>query len=62
MDEGVAMRGCMYWSIMDNFKWAKGYFDRFGMIYVDYETQKRILKDSALWYKDVMASCGGLLH
>ena len=62
IDDGVDMRGYMHWSIMDNFEWAKGYFDRFGMIYVDYSTQKRILKDSALWYKEVIATNGELLH
>lgn len=62
MDEGVDMRGYMHWSIMDNLEWSKGYFDRFGMIYVDFKTQERILKDSALWYRDVIASNGELLH
>ena len=43
---------------MDNFEWAEGYHKRFGLVHVDYATQKRTLKDSALWYKDVIASNG----
>jgi len=39
---------------MDNFEWAYGYSKRFGIVYVDFKTQERILKDSALWYKDVI--------
>ena len=43
--EGVDMRGYFHWSILDNFEWAEGYKERFGLIYVDYPTQKRVLKD-----------------
>jgi beta-glucosidase len=46
---------------MDNFEWAEGYKHRFGMIYVDFATQQRTLKDSALWYRDVIASNGANL-
>ena len=56
--DGVDLRGYFQWSIMDNFEWAEGYRERFGLIYVDYPTQKRILKDSAYWYKEVIASNG----
>lgn len=57
-DEGVDLQGYFQWSLMDNFEWACGYSERFGMIYVDYATQRRIPKDSAYWYRDVMASNG----
>lgn len=59
--EGVDIRGYFHWSVMDNFEWAEGYKHRFGMIHVDYETQKRTLKDSAYWYRDVIRSNGGSL-
>ncbi len=50
MDQGVPVAGYMVWSLMDNFEWASGYEKRFGIVHIDYETQKRTLKDSALWY------------
>ena len=59
--EGVDIAGYFAWSLMDNFEWAKGYSERFGMIYVDYNTQKRIIKDSGYWYKEVIASNGDYL-
>ena len=52
------MKGYFYWSFLDNFEWGKGYMERFGLTYVDYGTQKRTLKDSAYWYRDVMADNG----
>lgn len=61
MDDGVVAKGYFVWSIMDNFEWRHGYEQRFGMIYVDYPTQRRILKDSAYWYKEVIASNGAIL-
>jgi beta-glucosidase len=57
---GVPVDGYFHWSIMDNFEWAEGYKERFGLIHVDYQTQKRTLKDSALWYAKVIASDGEL--
>jgi beta-glucosidase len=57
-DDGVPVNGYMYWSIIDNFEWAEGYKQRFGLIYVDYVTGERILKDSAYWYRDVIAANG----
>jgi beta-glucosidase len=48
---GVPMAGYMVWSLMDNFEWACGYDKRFGIVYVDYATQQRTLKDSARWYR-----------
>ncbi len=55
VDDGVA-KGYFLWSITDNFEWAHGYKQRFGIIYVDYATGERTLKDSAYWYKEVIAS------
>ena len=43
---------------MDNFEWSKGYLQRFGLVYVNYETQQRLPKDSLLWYRDVIAANG----
>ena len=53
--DGVPALGYFLWSIMDNFEWAEGYAKRFGIIHVDFETQQRILKDSANWYQSVIA-------
>jgi beta-glucosidase len=58
MQNGVPLAGYFVWSFMDNFEWAHGYSQRFGIIWVDYETQERLLKDSALWYKAVIAQNG----
>lgn len=57
-EEGVPVKGYFYWSFLDNFEWAKGYMERFGLTYVDYTTQERILKDSAYWYAEVMKENG----
>lgn len=57
-EDGVDARGYFAWSLMDNYEWAYGYSERFGLVHVDYETQKRIVKDSAKWYKTVMESNG----
>ncbi|AAM23648.1 Beta-glucosidase/6-phospho-beta-glucosidase/beta- galactosidase [Caldanaerobacter subterraneus subsp. tengcongensis MB4] len=54
IEEGGNLKGYFVWSLLDNFEWAHGYSKRFGIVYVDYETQKRILKDSAFWYKGVI--------
>lgn len=61
IDDGIEAKGYFLWSIMDNFEWAFGYDKRFGIIYVDYETQQRTLKDSAHWYKQVINSNGQTL-
>ena len=50
--EGADIQGYFAWSLMDNFEWAEGYAKRFGIVHVDYETQKRTPKQSALWYRD----------
>ncbi len=56
LDAGVPMAGYFVWSLMDNFEWAKGYTQRFGIVWVDYTTQQRLPKDSALWFKQVIAN------
>ncbi len=56
IQEGVPLRGYFQWSLLDNFEWAEGYSKRFGMIYVDYSTQQRILKQSAHFYRRVVTS------
>ncbi|MFQ6102388.1 MAG: GH1 family beta-glucosidase [Anaerolineae bacterium] len=53
---GVPLRGYFVWSLLDNFEWAHGYSKRFGLTYVDYSTQRRILKTSAHWYRRVIAT------
>ena len=60
-DAGVPVKGYFQWSILDNFEWAEGYKERFGLVYVDYPTQRRIPKDSAWWYRDVAMSNGAHL-
>jgi beta-glucosidase len=52
MDQGIDVRAYFLWSLMDNFEWNSGYLKRFGIVYVDYATQQRIPKASALWYRD----------
>jgi beta-glucosidase len=59
--EGVDVMGYFYWSIMDNFEWAHGYQQRFGLVHIDYQTQERTPKQSAYWYRDVIASGGEIL-
>lgn len=60
-EDGVDAIGYFAWTMLDNFEWAMGYNDRFGLVYVDYQTQERIVKDSAWWYKSVMESNGETL-
>ena len=55
---GVNLKGYFLWSLMDNFEWSSGYSQRFGMVYVDYATQKRTPKQSAYWYQDVITQNG----
>jgi beta-glucosidase len=58
IQNGVPLAGYFQWSLFDNFEWAKGYKQRFGMVWVDYDTQERIPKQSARWYSDVMRDNG----
>lgn len=51
-DDGADVGVYFLRSFMDNFEWASGYAERFGIVYVDYQTQERIPKDSAYWYKN----------
>lgn len=61
-EDKVNVAAYFCWSLMDNFEWSYGYRDRFGLVYVDYPTQKRIPKDSALWYSEVIKTNGESLH
>jgi beta-glucosidase len=54
IDEGGPLCGYYLWSFMDNFEWSYGYSKRFGMVYVDYDTQRRIVKDSGNWYSELI--------
>jgi len=58
IEEGIKLKGYFVWSLMDNFEWTYGYSKRFGLIYVDYPTQKRIFKESAYWYKKIIENNG----
>jgi beta-glucosidase len=55
IDAGVPLAGYFVWSLLDNFEWDRGYTQRFGIVWVDYETQARTPKDSALWYRRVIS-------
>lgn len=59
--DGVEVRGYFHWSLLDNFEWARGYHERFGLVHVDFTTQRRTLKDSARWYRRVIESNGANL-
>ena len=58
ISHGVDLRGYFAWSLMDNFEWAEGYAKRFGIVHVDYATQRRVPKDSARWYQEVIRRNG----
>ena len=57
--DGVDVRRYFAWSMLDNFEWEHGYAKRFGLVYVDYSTQRRVPKRSGLWYRDFIASARG---
>jgi beta-glucosidase len=54
IDAGVPLDGYFVWSLLDNFEWDRGYSQRFGIVWVDYATQQRLPKDTALWYRRVI--------
>jgi beta-glucosidase len=58
IEQGVDLRGYMVWSLLDNFEWAEGYSKRFGIVFVDYGTQRRISKMSAHWYREIIGRNG----
>ncbi len=60
-DDGADIRGYFLWTFLDNFEWSKGYTERFGIVYVDFASQKRIAKDSAYWYQKIMEGNGKML-
>ncbi|MEH7236011.1 family 1 glycosylhydrolase [Bacillus sp. JJ1562] len=56
MESGIPIIGYLAWSLLDNFEWADGYGKRFGLVYVDFQTLKRIQKESYYWYKTVISN------
>ena len=58
IEDGVRVQGYFHWSLTDNFEWHSGYDDRFGLVYIDYRTQKRIPKDSYRWYSETVRMNG----
>jgi beta-glucosidase len=56
INDGADIRGYHHWSLLDNFEWAEGYAQRFGLVYVDFRDQRRIIKDSGYWYGKLAAS------
>jgi beta-glucosidase len=61
VESGVDIQGYFQWSILDNFEWAEGYAHRFGLVHVDYKTQKRTVKDSGHWYKKLIECNGSMI-
>jgi beta-glucosidase len=59
---GVDLRGYFVWSLLDNFEWAHGYSKRFGIVHVDFATQRRTLKTSAAFYREVIRTNGAVLE
>ncbi|MGN6714552.1 GH1 family beta-glucosidase [Anaerocolumna jejuensis] len=58
MEEGADIRGYYLWSLLDNWEWSAGYTYRFGLVHTDFKTQERIVKDSALWFKEMVKNRG----
>jgi beta-glucosidase len=61
MTKGVDVRGYFVWSLLDNFEWSHGFSKRFGIVHVDYETQRRTPKASARFYSEVIRTRGATL-
>ncbi len=59
IDDGAQVKGYFVWSLMDNFEWSVGFDKRFGLVYVDFATQERIIKDSGYWYRDLISAQNG---
>ena len=55
LDAGVPLTGFHVWSLLDNYEWSLGYGRRFGLVHVDFDSQRRTLKDSARWYQRLIA-------
>ncbi|AQZ65622.1 Beta-glucosidase [[Actinomadura] parvosata subsp. kistnae] len=58
IDDGARVRGYLVWTLLDNLEWSDGYQRKFGLVHVDFATQRRRMKDSALWYRDVIRRNG----
>jgi beta-glucosidase len=59
IEQGVPVHGYFVWSLLDNFEWGQGYSKRFGIVYVDYATQRRIIKESGRWYANLLKAAKG---
>jgi beta-glucosidase len=62
VNDGIPVEGYFHWSFIDNFEWARGYKERFGLIHCDYSTGRRTPKDSAAWYAEVIRTNGASLR
>lgn len=58
VEEGIPVKGYLHWSLVDNFEWDRGYDERFGLVYVDYGSKRRIIKDSGYWFRELIRNNG----